>query len=67
MNTLTQESISTCAYMYIPYRKKVTAYFLNGNMEFYTREEAEAQLKQSTDVTLTLHLERVLEAFPKKP
>lgn len=65
-DTLTQESITTCSYMYITYRDKVTAYFLNGNMEFYTREEAVSKLKQSTDVTLTRHLERVLDTFPKK-
>lgn len=65
-DTLTQEAIITCTYMYIPWRKKVVAYFLNGDMPFYTREEAENQLKQSTDTTLTLHLERVLETFPKK-
>lgn len=64
-DTLTKKSIIACSYMYIPYRDKVTVYYASGKMEFYTREEAESQLKQSASASLTCHLENVLNAFPK--
>jgi hypothetical protein len=51
--------------MYLAFRDKVVVYHPNGDMKYFTRAEAQANLKLSTSPGDTVYFERVLEAFPK--
>ena len=62
----TQRRYTLCTFMYLPFRDKVVVYHPNGDMRYFTRAEAQAQLTLSTTPGTTVYFERVLEAFPKK-